>query len=82
MTDLNVAPDNILCFIWYNCNISKKRQCSTNTCSCKKHGLVCVSACRNCNGIDCEKCENEVDMDDFSDEEDRNIFDVCDDWKT
>ena len=82
MTDLNAAPDNILCFIWCNCSISKKRPCSTNTCSCKKHGLVCVSACRNCNGIDCEKCENEVHMDDFSDEEDRNIFDVCDDWKT
>ena len=83
MTDLNAAPDNILCFIRCNCNISKKRPCSTNTCSCKKHGLVCVSACGNCNGIDCENCENEVDMDDFSDEEeDRYIFDVCDDWKT
>ena len=80
MTDLNVAPDNILRFIRCNCNISKKRPCSTNTCSCKKHGLVCVSACANCNGIDCENCENEVDMDDFSDEEeDRNIFDVFDD---
>ena len=23
-----------------------------------KHGLVCVSASGNCNGIDCENCEN------------------------
>ena len=82
MTDLNAAPDNILCFIWCNCNISKKRPCSTNTCSCKKHGLVCVSACGNCNEIDCENSENEVDIDDFSDEEGKNIFDVFDDWKT
>ena len=83
MTDLNAAPDNILCFIWRNWSISKKRPCSTNTCSCKKHGIVCVSACGNCNGIVCENCENEVDMENFSDEEeDRNIFDVCDDWKT
>ena len=74
ITNLNAAPHNILRFIRCNCNISKKRPCSTNTCSCKKHGLVCVSACANCNGIDCENCENEVDMDDFSDEEkDRNI---------
>ena len=80
MTDLNAAPDNILRCIPCNCNISKKRPCSTNTCSCKKHGLVCVSACGNCNGIDCENYENEVGMDDFSDEEeDRNIFDVFDD---
>ena len=58
----------------------KKRPCSTNTCSCKKHGLVCISACGNCNGIDCENCENEVDIDDFNDEgEDINIFDVFDD---
>ena len=77
MTDLNAAPHNVLRLVRCNCNISKKRPCSTNTCSCKKHGLVCVSACGNCNGIDCENCGNEVDMDDFSDqEEDRNIFDV------
>ena len=76
-------PDNILCFIWCNWNISKKRPCSTSTCSCKKHGLVCVSACGSCNGIDRENCENEVDIDNFSEEEeDRNIFDVFDDWKT
>ena len=80
MTDLNAAPGNILRFIQCNCNISKKRPCSTNTCSCKKHSLVCVSACGNYNGIDSENCENEVNMDDFSDEEeDRNIFDVFDD---
>ena len=80
MTDLNAAPDNILRFIQCNCNVSKKRPYSTNTCSCKNHSLVCVSACGNCNGMDCENCGNEVDMDDFSDkEEDRNIFDVFDD---
>ena len=79
-TRLVCRPDNILRFIRCSCNISKKRPCSNNTCSCKKHGLVCVSACGNCNGIDCENYENEVDMDDFSDEEeDRNIFDVFDD---
>ena len=75
MMDLNAVPDNILRFILCNCNISKKRLCSTSTFSRKKHGFVCVSACGNCNGIDCKNCENEVDMNDFSDkEEDRNIF--------
>lgn len=79
MTDLSAAPDNILRFIRCNCNSSKKNPCSTNTCSCRKHGLPCVSACGDCNGVDCENCENEIDMDDDSDEEeDRNIFDVLD----
>ena len=41
-----------------------------------KRMVLSVSACGNCNGIDCENCENEVEMDDFNDkEEDRNIFD-------
>ena len=32
--------------------------------------------------IDCENFENEIDMDDDSNEkEDRNIFDVFDDWR-
>ena len=74
MTDLNAAPDNILCFIQCNCNISKKRRCSTNTCSFKKYSLVCVSDCGNCNGIDCENCQNEVDMDDFSEEKKIEIY--------
>ena len=83
MTDMNAAPDKVLGFVQCDCNTSKKRPCSTNTCSWKKHGLACVSARWNHNGTDCENCENEVDMDDFSDEEEkRNIFDVFDDWKT
>ena len=74
------SPDNILCFIRCNWNIFKKRPCSTNTGSCKKHGRVCVPACGSCNGIDCENCENKVDIDNFSEEEeDGNIFDVFDD---
>ena len=35
------------------------------------------SACGDCNGVDCKNCENEIDMDDNSDEEeDSNIYDV------
>ena len=44
MTDLNPAPDNILRFIRCNCNSLKKNPCSNNVCSCKKYGLVCISA--------------------------------------
>ena len=74
MTDLNPAPDNILRFIRCNCKSLKKSPCSTNVCSCRKQGLVCVSACGDCHGVNCQNCENEVDME--NDDEDGNIFDI------
>ena len=66
MTDLNAAPDDILRFIRCNCSISKKSPCNTNVCSCKRHGLPCVSACGNCNGVE---CENSVQQEVSSDED-------------
>ena len=48
------APSNLLQFIRCKC----KNSCSSNLCSCKKHGLKCVFACKNCRG----SCDNsEVD---------------------
>ena len=58
MSDINPAPENILNFIRCNCNISKKNPCSTNICSCRNYGLVCVSACGDCHGVNCENFEN------------------------
>ena len=66
MTDLNAAPDEIHRFIRCNCSISKKSPCNTNVCSCKRHGLPCVSACGNCNGVE---CENSVEQEVSSDED-------------
>ena len=80
MTDLSAAPDNILRFIRCNCNVTKKSPCSTNVCSCRRHGLQCVSACGNCIGVECENCDNdEVSSDEESvgsdQDADGNIFD-------
>ena len=44
------APQNLLKFVRCKC----KTSCSSNLCSCKKHGLSCVPSCKNCNG----SCEN------------------------
>ena len=60
MTDLEPAPKEILRFIRCNCKMSTKYPCNTNVCTCKKHGLVCVSACGDCNGVDCENTDNRV----------------------
>ena len=60
-----------LCFIRCNCNISKKSPCNTNVCSCKRHRLPCVSACGNCNGVECENSvQQEVSSDEDSVESD------------
>ena len=45
-----VAPSELLEFIRCKC----KAGCSSSLCSCKKHGLQCVFACKNCRG----SCEN------------------------
>ena len=46
------APADLLKFVRCKC----KSGCTSNLCSCKKHGLTCVFACKNCRG-DCENCE-------------------------
>jgi len=60
MTDLNPAPDNIVRFIRCNCDSSKKSPCSKNVCSCKRHGLVCVSACGDCHSVKFKNCDGKV----------------------
>ena len=44
-----VAPDHVLNVIRCKC----KGDCSSAACSCKKHGLSCVTACTNCNTTKC-----------------------------
>ena len=68
MTDLSPAPDNISKSIRCNCNSSKKNPCTNNMCNCKRHGLICVSACGDCHGVDCENCQMEIGIE--TDEDD------------
>jgi len=55
-TDLPAAPDDLLKVIHCKCRLLEPgRTCLHQTCTCRKHGLPCVSACKHCNG---EACEN------------------------
>ena len=58
-----------------NATVTRK-QCNSNLCSCRKHGLQCVAACLHCNGEDCENASNptmaelyDSDSDDVDDRE-------------
>ena len=66
MIDMDAAPNEILNIIRCKCKPLLKGQCSNNVCSCRKHGLTCVTACQECKGCDCLnslKLGNEPDSD-------------------
>ena len=48
-TTVDCAPPELLKFVRCKCNTG----CASANCSCKRHGLSCVPACKNCRG-DCE----------------------------
>ena len=81
-TDVAPAPQRLLKFIRCNCKTASKNTCGSDSCSCRKSGLKCVTACGDCRG---ELCENTVKLDETvasdSDEDvgedfDRNVFDL------
>ena len=47
---IECAPDQLLKFVRCKC----KSGCSSNLCSCRKHGLCCVPSCKHC----CGSCDN------------------------
>ena len=49
-TEKECAPSKLLQFVRCKC----KSGCTSNICSCKKHGLQCVPSCKNCHGT----CQN------------------------
>ena len=59
-TDLGAAPDSLLNIIRCGC----KGQCLAR-CSCKKNGLKCSGACKECRGISCKNSDLE-DIDEES----------------
>ena len=64
MTDLNAAPESLLKFVLCKCKLSSKNPCGTNTCSCWKNGLKCVTACEDCQGEGCKNAEEIIDKED------------------
>ena len=72
MTDLEPAPQSLLKFIHCKCKLSTANPCGGNLCSCRKHGLKCVTACGDCRGESCRNAEetayndnNDIDSNDI-----------------
>ena len=55
-TSKAVAPENLLKVIRCSCK-AKKKQCGTNVCTCRKHGIKCIAACGRYHG---ESCDNKM----------------------
>ena len=60
MTDLEPAPESLLKFVCCKCKLSTTNPCGSNTCSCHKHGLKCVTACGDCRGESCRNAEETI----------------------
>jgi hypothetical protein len=72
--DSAIAPDDILNVVRCKCQPEAQKPCSSNVWSCCKHGLTCVAASKNCNGMSCENAE-EVNVDCIEDEDDGHVED-------
>jgi hypothetical protein len=68
MSDQAIAPDDILTVVRCACLPGK---CDTERCSCRRNGIECVAACRNCRGTDYYNARARVVFDeDNSDDDD------------
>jgi len=56
-TDLLPAPADLMDLVKCKCKTETRRPCSTMLCSCFKHGLPCLAACKNCCGQSCENSD-------------------------
>ena len=65
MTDVEPAPESLLKYVRCKCRLSTRKPCGNNTCSCRKHGLKCVTACGDCMGESFRNAED-TDLDDIS----------------
>ena len=68
MTDLEPAPESLLKFVRCKCKLSTANPCGSNTCSCRKHGLKCVTACGDCRGESCRNAEETVYNNNYCDD--------------
>ena len=51
-TDMPPAPADLLAIVRCKCKVN----CDTQRCSCRKHGLECSVACKECKGSSCSNC--------------------------
>ena len=68
MTDLEPMPESLLKFVQCNYKLSTANTCGSNTCSCHKHGLKCVTTCGDCRGESCRNADETIynNYDDYS----------------
>ena len=78
-TILELGLAELLNVIRCNCKLSAKNPCGASNCSCRKKGLPCVTACRNCHGDICTNV-SKVEIMDKSEDEcfERNAFELFD----
>ena len=74
-TDLQPAPDDLLNVITCKCKVTTKKPCSSQLCSCRKHGLPCLASCKYCCGEDCENAAHVVPADQVCDDVEENHSD-------
>lgn len=65
-TTLPPAPEKLLLAIWCSC----KTNCDSKRCTCRKHGLECSFACRECRGSSCSNAPSLSDLDNIVCEQD------------
>ena len=59
MTDSDVAPTELLNFVRCGCK-SLNNMCNSMLCSCRRYGVICVSACGKYRGEICDNVEVSV----------------------
>ena len=76
-TILESGPAELLNVIRCSSKLSTKTLCGANNCSCRKIGLLCITACGNCHGKNCTNVSKFETMDDLEDESfERNAFEL------
>jgi len=81
MTDLKPAPAELLHVIVCQCQTTTNKPCGSKTCTCRRFGLHCVPACKNCYGEMCTNaavlttsdstCDNDRDEDEQQTDQDK-----------
>ena len=76
MTDLPPVPETLLKFVRCKCKLTSKNPCGTNTCSCHKNGLKCVTARGDCRGLNCLNADDNIELEEenLELEDDNTIF--------
>jgi len=85
-TDMQPVPEDMLSVIACKCKTSTKNPCSSQICSCRKHGMQYVAACKRCCGKECENvsqhtntCEaSDGDASSFDDDDGMELVDEND----